>query len=148
MLSPSELRAGHGVEQGYDVNGQFLVNRQRSYEASVEADYMWVHFIVPMANPYFNGSVYLLGQFVDNQVTEQSRMVYDFAQKAYVKSLFLKQGGYNFQYLFVEKNAKSGTLQPIEGSYWQTENEYAIYVYHRPWGERYDKLVAVQLVSE
>ena len=51
MLSPSELRAGHGVEQGYDVNGQFLVNRQRSYEASVEADYMWVHFIVPMANP-------------------------------------------------------------------------------------------------
>lgn len=148
MLSPSELRAGHGVEQGYDVNGQFLVNRQRSYEASVEADYMWVHFIVPMANPYFNGSVYLLGQFVDNQVTEQSRMVYDFAQKAYVKSLFLKQGGYNFQYLFVEKNAKSGTLQPIEGSYWQTENEYVVYVYHRPWGERYDKLVAVQLVSE
>ena len=75
-------------------------------------------------------------------------MVYDFAQKAYVKSLFLKQGGYNFQYLFVEKDAKTGTLQPVEGSYWQTENEYAIYVYHRPWGERYDKLVAVKLVSQ
>ena len=147
-LMPSEVRAGHGVEQGYDANGQFLVNRQRSDDDDVEADYMWVHFVVPMTDPYFNGSVYLVGQLFDNQINEQSRMVYDFAQKAYVKSLFLKQGGYNFQYLFVEKNAKSGTLQPIEGSYWQTENEYAIYVYHRPWGERYDKLVAVKIVSQ
>ena len=147
-LSPSELRVGRGVEQGYDANGQFLINRQRTDDDDVEADYMWVHFTVPMADPYFNGSVYLLGQLFDNQINDQSRMVYDFAQKAYVKSLFLKQGGYNFQYVFVEKNANKGTLQPIEGSYWQTENEYAIYVYHRPWGERYDKLVAIKIVSQ
>jgi hypothetical protein len=147
-LFPSESRAERGVEQGYDANGQFLVNRQRSNDVDVEADYMWVHFVVPMPEPYFNGTLCLVGQLFNNQINEQSRMVYDFAQKAYVKSLFLKQGGYNFQYLFVEKDAKTGTLQPMEGSYWQTENEYAIYVYHRPWGERYDKLVAVKLVSQ
>ena len=112
-LFPSESRAGRGVEQGYDANGQFSVNRQRSNDVDVEADYMWVHFAVPMSEPYFNGTLCLLGQLFNNQINEQSRMVYDFAQKAYVKSLFLKQGGYNFQYLFVEKDAETGTLQPI-----------------------------------
>lgn len=146
LLTPSELRIGRGVEQGHDVNGQYLVNRQRSDYVSAEADYMWVHFLLPMENPFFTGSVYLLGQFLNDKLNEQSRMVYDFVQKAYVKTLFLKQGGYNFQYILGEKNRKSGTLEPVEGSYWQTENEYAIYVYHRPWGERYDKLVAVKTV--
>ncbi len=146
-LYPSEHRAGRGVEQGYDVNGQFLVNRQRANNVDVEADYMWVHFAVPTPEPYLNGALHLVGQLFNNQIDEQSRMVYDFAEKAYVKSLFLKQGGYNFQHLFVENRSTRGTLQPIEGSYWQTENEYAIYVYHRPWGEHYDRLVAVKILS-
>lgn len=147
-LYPSEVRAGRSVDQGYDVNGQFRINRQRSDYIDVEADYMWVHFSLPMDDPFLSGSVYVLGQMCENQISDQSRMMYDFAEKAYVKSLFLKQGGYNYLYLFVEKNAQRGSLLPIEGSYWQTENEYAIFVYHRPWGGRYDKLVAVKTVSE
>ena len=33
------------------------------------------------------------------------------------------------------------TALPLEGSHWQTQNEYGIYVYYRPFGGRYDQLV-------
>jgi hypothetical protein len=33
-------------------------------------------------------------------------------------------------------------MEKIEGNAWETENEYSIYVYHRPFGSRYDKLIA------
>ena len=65
----------------------------------------------------------------------------------YYASLLLKQGGYNYQYWFVQKGAKKANVEKVEGSYWQTGNEYTIYVYHRPWGERYDKLVAVKSIQ-
>ncbi len=147
LLTPSELRNQTGVAQGEDADGQFLVNRQRSDDSNTEADYMWVHFSLPMDEPFFTGSIYLTGQMCGNTLGESARMTYDFDAKAYVKSLFLKQGGYNFMYLYVPKNSKTGSLQPIEGSYWQTENEYTIYVYHRAWGERYDRLVAVKTID-
>jgi hypothetical protein len=33
-------------------------------------------------------------------------------------------------------------METVEGNAWETDNEYAIYVYHRPFGCRYDKLIA------
>lgn len=145
-LSPDIKRAERGVAQGDDANGNFLVNRQGTDDSDSEADYMWVHFVLLADEPYFTGSVYILGQLCDNALDETSRMAYDFEARAYVKSLYLKQGGYNFQYIYVPKGETVGTLQPIEGSFWQTENEYNIYVYHRAWGERYDRLVAVKTI--
>lgn len=146
LLTPSELRTKRSVTQGDDANGRYLVNRQLSDDSDSEADYMWVHFVLPMDEPFFTGSVYLLGEVCGNDVGEAARMTYDFAEHAYIKSLLLKQGGYNFQYLYVPKGSATGSLQPTEGSYWQTENEYTIYVYHRAWGERYDRLVAVKTI--
>lgn len=146
LLTPSKLRTKRSVAQGDDANGRYLVNRQLSDDSDSEADYMWVHFVLPMDEPFFTGSVYLLGEVCGNDVGEAARMTYDFAEHAYIKSLLLKQGGYNFQYLYVPKGSATGSLQPTEGSYWQTENEYTIYVYHRAWGERYDRLVAVKTI--
>ncbi len=145
-LTPSGKRADRGVAQGDDANGNFLINRQEADDSDSEADYMWVNFVLPADEPFFTGSIYILGELCGNAIDESSRMDYDFAAKAYTKSLYLKQGGYNFQYIYVPKGEKTGSLQPIEGSFWQTENEYNIYVYHRAWGERYDRLVAVKTI--
>ena len=146
LLTPGDLRSKRSVAQGDDANGRYLVNRQLSDDNDSEADYMWVHFVLPMDEPFLTGSIYLIGELCGNDIGEQARMTYDFAEHAYIKSLLLKQGGYNFQYLYVPKNSTTGSLQPTEGSYWQTENEYTIYVYHRAWGERYDRLVAVKTI--
>ena len=77
----------------------------------------------------------------------ESRMTYNAQLKCYEKILLLKQGGYNFVYAFKEKGKKQATLLRTEGSYWQTENEYTIFVYHRGFGERYDKLLSVRSLT-
>jgi hypothetical protein len=56
----------------------------------------------------------------------------------------LKNGGYNFQYLFLPAGLKCATLSRTSGSCWETENEYKIYVYFRSLGGQYDRLVAVR----
>ena len=92
-------------------------------------------------------------------------MQYDAEAKCYWLTALVKQGGYDYQYWFVPKqptanananantnananaNAqKTTTTQRVDGSYWQTENQYVVYVYWRPFGARYDRLVGVQFV--
>ena len=64
----------------------------------------------------------------------------------YEKTLLLKQGAYNYQYLIVPDGKSVGMTAPIEGDFYETVNEYLIKVYyHRP-GERYDRLVGVGLI--
>ena len=62
------------------------------------------------------------------------------------KAVLLKQGSYNYQYLFVPTGSSVGQTGPIEGNYYQTQNEYSIYVYYRPMGARYDRLIGVTTV--
>lgn len=76
-----------------------------------------------------------------------SKMSYNPQAKRYEKSLLLKQGSYNYQYLFVPSGSSIGETAPIEGNYYQTENEYSIYVYYCPMGARYDRLIGVTSVK-
>ena len=80
-----------------------------------------------------DGNVYLNGELYNNVLDEKSKMGYNPETHQYEKSVLLKQGSYNYQYLFV----------PIEGNFFQTENEYSIYVYYCPMGARYDRLIGV-----
>lgn len=130
-----------------DVNGKFVINLQNSDDDNAEADYMMVHFTLPAKAPYFDGQLYLGGEFNYNLMNDVSRMKHDVNKGAYVNSVLLKQGGYNYQYWFLPKGTSKATAERVDGSYWQTKNEYTIYVYHRPWGERYDKLVGVKIVE-
>jgi hypothetical protein len=44
--------------------------------------------------------------------------------------------------MYYTKDAnRSASLLPIEGSHWQTKNEYTVDVYFRPFGARHDRLV-------
>ncbi len=135
-----------GYMSAQDANGQFVVNRENAEYNDTEADYMWVHFMLPMEVPFFDGGMYIGGDLTYNHLDKKSKMTYDFESKSYIHSLYLKQGGYNFQYWFAPKGASKGTTQRSEGSYWETQNEYTIYVYHRAWGERYDRLIGYQSI--
>ena len=35
----------------------------------------------------------------------------------------------------------------LEGSHWQTDNDYTIFVYHRAFGDEYDRLIAYKTVN-
>jgi hypothetical protein len=74
-------------------------------------------------------------------------MEYDLLNHSYTSTLLLKQGSYNYQYLYVPKGETRGYTLDAEGDFHQTENVYNIYVYHKPFGERYYKLVGFHTVS-
>ena len=127
-----------------DANGQWVVNCEKSDEVDIEAEYMWVHFVLPVKEPIMNGWVFVVGDVFGNQYDAQNRMEYDADQKCYYLYAYLKQGGYDYMYHVVGRNGVS-TL-PLEGSHWQAENEYSVRVYYRPFGGRYDQLVGVKVL--
>lgn len=139
-LNPAAFRT-NGYVFDQDQNGKFILNSLDVSDINAGAEYMLVQFSFPMDVPYIDGSLYLNGDFVQNALNENSKMTYNFDRKAYEKSLLLKQGLYNYRYLFRKTGSTDVSPAPTEGSYWQTENTYQIYVYYRPFGERYDRLV-------
>ncbi|GHV50738.1 DUF5103 domain-containing protein [Bacteroidia bacterium] len=123
-----------------DQNGRFLVRCSRCSEPSTEADYYFVHFALQTA-PLPGGSLYLLSDIYNNVLDERSKVDYNPETRQYEKHVLLKQGNYNYCYLFVPGGQTRGQTAPIEGNFFQTGNEYGIYVYYRPFGARYDRLI-------
>jgi hypothetical protein len=147
FLYEDKVQTSRTYMQNPDVNGKYVVNIQNSEYDEVDADYMYVHFSLPLKQPFFDGQIYIGGEFNHNLMNDVSRMKYDASAGMYHHSVLLKQGGYNYQYWFASKGDPKAKVEKIDGSYWQTRNEYTVYVYHRPWGDRYDKLVGVSVIE-
>lgn len=132
-----------------DANGQMVVNCEKTDYVDSEAEYMWVHFCLPVAQPIMDARVFVGGDLFYNQYTAANMMYYDAEKKCYRARAFLKQGGYNYMYYTVKTTdalqTRDSRVQvsclPLEGSHWQTQNEYVVEVYYRPFGARYDRLV-------
>lgn len=133
--------------QEMDVNGKYVVNMQRANDNDIEADYMYVHVNLPVKQPFFDGQLYLGGEFNYNLLDDASRLKYDNETGAYSLTLLLKQGGYNYQYWFVPKGTTKALPERVDGNRWETKNQYTVYVYHRAWGERYDRLVGLKNIE-
>lgn len=129
-----------------DQNGRFYIGCSECSDPATESDYYVVHFTLAMP-PLKGGKIYLNGDFVNNNFTGYSEMVYNRERRKYEKSVLLKQGNYNYRYLFVPDGETKGETEPIEGNYHQTENEYLIYVYYRPINGRYDQLIGIQKIQ-
>ena len=145
ILFPSQPQEGVYMHE-YDVNGQFRVNAERTSDPDTEAEYMWVHWLFVCDRPWFDGTLYVGGDLFDNQMSMQNRMLYDNEQGAYYLTALVKQGGYDYQYWFLPKGGSAATTLRTDGAYWQTQNEYTIYVFYRPFGARADQLVGLQRI--
>ena len=146
FLWPDQPRVlGYTYDQ--DQNGRYLVRARQAFDDSrCEADYLWVHFSLPMPQALpGDGGLYLLGDLTDGR-PGQARMTYNADTRAYEQELLLKQGAYNYLYVWRQAsedaagNAAEIPASRVEGSYWNTGNEYQIYVYYRPFGADYDAL--------
>ena len=131
-------REGLGYLTDVDANGQWVVNCEKTDYVDTDAEYMWVHFCLPVKQPIVS-PVFVGGDLFYNQYTMDNMMQYDAENRCYYLYSYLKQGGYNYMYYMLDDNKMS--LLPVEGSHWQTDNEYAVWVYYRPFGARYDRLV-------
>ncbi|MDP4209338.1 MAG: DUF5103 domain-containing protein [Bacteroidota bacterium] len=146
-LKPDKPRNQIAYFYDEDFNGKYLVQNKQGTNAATDAEYVHVIFTFPMSEPLISGNIYVFGGFCDYNCYDDYRMVYNVEKKAYVLDILLKQGYYNYQYVFVPENSSDVDDRYFEGSFYETENDYLIYVYHRPFGARYDKLIGVKLVN-
>ena len=145
LLFPNEITKGQYIHE-FDSDGRFVVNAERTNDSDTEAEYMWVHWTLPVEKPWLDGALYIGGDIFENELSLRNRMQYDAETQCYWLTALVKQGGYDFQFWFAGKGTQNKTTtQRVDGSYWQTENEYAVYVYWRPFGARYDRLIGVQI---
>lgn len=144
-LLTDEQRKNYSFDE--DQNGRFLIRNRDASDSNIEADYMFCHFTLAIDEPLPQGEIYLQGDFTYDRFTEANRLEYDSSENVYRATLLLKQGAYNYQYLFIPTGKNEDSRTAIEGNFYETENEYMIFVYHRPFGERYDKLIGMQVVT-
>lgn len=145
-LYPDHLRTLNYLYDS-DQNGKYLVRYNDAVDSNTEADYFFVHFALDSDHLLTGGNVYLQGEFTYDLFNEQTQMKYNSESYMYESVQLLKQGSYNYQYLYVPQGSTKGETGPTEGNYYQTENEYLILVYHKPFGERYDRLIGVKQIT-
>ncbi|WP_291528294.1 DUF5103 domain-containing protein [Bacteroides sp. UBA939] len=145
-LYPNEPRLlNYSYDQ--DQNGRFVIRYNEAVDNNTEADYFFVHFSLLWENPLESGDFYLQGAFTHDNFNAGSRLEYNAETHAYESTQLLKQGAYNYQYLYVAPGSTKGSTAQAEGNFYETENEYLILVYQRAFGERYDRLIGMQQVS-
>ena len=93
-----------------------------------------------------NGDIYVDGEFTQHNFNANNQMHYNPETRSYELDLQLKQGAYNYQYLWIPDGSEKAQTGKIEGDFYQTVNEYQIKVYNRRMGERYDRLVGYSII--
>ena len=129
-----------------DQNGRFLLRNSDDTDTDTSCDYFMTHFTLQMP-PVAEGDVYLYGDLTNNRIDPNYKMEYNIIDHQYELTIPLKQGAYNYMYLTVPNTSATPLTRPCEGDFHQTENEYDIYVYPRPFGQRYDRLVGHKSIN-
>ncbi len=141
-LWESEKRTFKEYSVDGDINGKFLLKTDDEPSVSNYGEYVMVKFFLPYDAPIVEGNLYVAGGFNCWQYTPENKMQYNYRRKAYEASILFKQGYYNYQYVMLPNNSKTGDVTWVEGNHSETRNSYTILVYHRTKGELYDELIA------
>ncbi|MDX9750946.1 MAG: DUF5103 domain-containing protein [Flavobacteriales bacterium] len=129
-----------------DINGRFFVRNDFFDGDPLGADYVTVHFTLPMPAPLMH-DVHVYGAFTDWRCTKENRMTWDPARSAYTASITVKQGFYDFAFVAMPHNASVPDIGAVEGDHFQTENDYLVMVYFTDRMQRLDRLVGVRFLN-
>ncbi len=141
LLTTDNLRSNSARFYDKDQNGQYFIKNNDAFDNDTESDYFLVHFTLnaPFKDVILEGELSYGSSDIILKTDNDSGLL--------KTSVLLKQGAYNYQYLSSSNNNEELTAEFTEGNYYETENIYSIFVYHRPPGIRYDKLVGFSQVS-
>lgn len=129
-----------------DLNGKFIISSYDQPAPNERGEYGKIRFrlkqtILPKHH------VYVYGGFSEFNAYERHRLTYNDDEEIYEGDIYLKNGFYDYGYLAVNKETGKIEEQFLEGSSFETENDYLFLVYYRPFGGRYDQVVAFQKTS-
>ena len=128
-----------------DANGHFYIRNSNNIENDIASDYVNVRFTLSI--PRQATPVYINGVWTDIMDKHGIKMEYNNATNRYEAHAMLKQGYYSYRYVTTSLDGSTVLPQPSEGNFHQTENEYQILVYYRPFGQRADQLVGYKNIK-
>jgi hypothetical protein len=142
-IQPDKTRSGDPYALYLDYNGNYIVYNL-DYRDVNASNYVDVVFTLHSPQPV-NGEVYVTGAFANWRLDEFTKMAYDPVNHVYQNIALLKQGWYDYQYV-----VRSKTLPPyfFEGSHYETENVYEIFVYYRAFQPQADLLLGYYRLGE
>ncbi len=144
FLTPDISRHFDRYASKSDINGRYYVKNDDGKDSNLDADYVYVYFTLLADAPRTDGNIYINGELVNWGINEKTKMEYNYERKAYEIVMLLKQGYYEYQYLFVPTNSLKGDVSIIEGSHIATENEYNVRVYYRKPSDLHDTLIGLE----
>ena len=146
FVMPDGSRNRRTFMQSDDFNGGFIVDNRESGIGATEADYLKVIFT--LKTPELpDRDVYVNGAFNEWLRNDLNKMTYDAATETYQAAIILKQGVINYNYGTLNPTTGEWNEVDLEGSFSETENDYEIFVYHRPPASRAELLVGYSLVE-
>lgn len=130
-----------------DINGRFLIKVYEGQDDALEADYVYVNFNLPVMEKFDSAQVYLYGQLSNWEFSPAYSMHYNEEDGCYDKTLLVKQGYYNYLFFVDENDSESPSPLLIEGSHFETRNNYQLFFYSRDIGSRYDRLSGYAVIE-
>ncbi len=125
-----------------DINGNFIIRTLNGENPQTDADYSWVHFSLKSLENLEGKEIYIQGNYNNWKLLEENKLQYNMNSGLYEATLLLKQGFYNYQYV-TKSNDGSISNHDIDGSFYQTENDYTVLVYYKKFGSRYTRVIGV-----
>ncbi len=123
-----------------DINGDYKINSLLGFDDDLEAEYCEVSFYLEKDTPVPSPQeVHVFGSFNMNTLNRSSLMTYNYQLKRYELKTLLKQGYYN--YIYALKDSDKIDLTYMEGSHFQTENDFHIFTYDSNSNLGYDRVI-------
>lgn len=140
-LYPNFVRDGRPYTFYPDINGAFRINTVQGEDVDTESEYVRVHFSLQNFKDLDGGEIHIYGRFNNYVLDDSTLMTADESRKNMLTNeLILKQGFYNFKYVYLDKNGNF-VEGFISGNHDITENDYQVIVYYRDIGARYDRVI-------
>ena len=147
-LNVDESRAYQTHLNYNDNNGRNLTLTSNRDQPNLKAAYVSTYFYLD-ANPSLkaNEAIYVFGGLSDWQIKERYKLQYLPDKGVYYANMLLKQGYYDYKYAISKGPGHKVNTQRLEGSHFETENEYIILVYFKDPFRNIFKLIGVKTIK-
>jgi hypothetical protein len=140
-LYPSDNREFKPYFYWKDFNGKYYIAIQEGQKPDTDADYVYVYFTLPSKRIISGGKVYISGGLNNWSFNMNNLMTYNQERGEFECTMLLKQGWYNYEYVFLKDGGSDGTASLFEGSHYETDNDYIVLIYYRNPLDRYDRVI-------
>lgn len=135
-----------GIDSTANIQAQLqTAETERLEENALTADYCTVEFFLEKSYELYDRDVYILGAFNAWQLTEENKMEY--RENGYYGEIELKQGLVDYLYVTTPKGKKNIDIGEIEGSFFETRNDYLVLIYQRSPIDQHDRIIGHKIFS-